>query len=134
MRSVFSLVVIALAILLASTAITVSVLVVLDAVLDYSAPENCKNVTLKATSCETTASSINIRVAPLVGGVCQFSTPVSCSSPVMEGGSECSDGIDNDNDGLVDYTLDSGCVNANDASEEDIALANASACSDDDDN
>ena len=186
MRSVFSLVVIALAILLASTAITVSVLVVLDAVLDYSAPENCKNVTLKATSCETTASSIiirfdgknvsgingarlrfntqngsvlfdenrslkeginefiynkpsilkaiNFRVAPLVGGVCQFSTPVSCSSPVMEGGSECSDGIDNDNDGLVDYPLDSGCVNANDASEEDIALANASACSDDNDN
>ncbi|MEK6826105.1 MAG: hypothetical protein AABX90_00575, partial [Nanoarchaeota archaeon] len=33
---------------------------------------------------------------------------------------QCSDGIDNDNDGLIDYPSDSGCVSSIDNSELDI--------------
>ena len=39
---------------------------------------------------------------------------------VPGGSSECSDGIDNDGDGDIDYPADSGCSNANDSSEYNI--------------
>jgi len=47
---------------------------------------------------------------------------VGCSSSLdnseqNEGNTQCSDGIDNDGDGLVDYPNDTGCVNGTDNRE-----------------
>lgn len=36
---------------------------------------------------------------------------------------ECSDGIDNDTDGFIDFPADTGCTSATDTTEENTALA-----------
>lgn len=43
--------------------------------------------------------------------------------------SECEDGVDNDNDGLIDYPLDPGCVNSNDDNETNINNVFGGSCS-----
>ena len=62
-------------------------------------------------------------------GDCGAAASAPPSDPV------CSDGIDNDNDGLIDFPADPGCTDANDTSEDDNTVPPSdSVCSDGIDN
>jgi len=51
-------------------------------------------------------------------------SPVDASVDVFVGAPECSDGVDNDDDGLVDFPDDPGCEDAVDTLERESACAN----------
>ena len=58
----------------------------------------------------------------------------ACLDPPNGGGTsykECEDDLDNDNDGLIDYPLDPGCLNANDNNETDVSNVLGGNCSND---
>lgn len=50
-----------------------------------------------------------------------FMLVINTTQPVLP---ECSDGMDNDGDGLIDYPADLGCVNATDDDETDFVCTN----------
>ncbi len=50
----------------------------------------------------------------------QCQTGLVCSGGTCQDLSECSDGLDNDGDGKIDFPADPGCVNAADDSEQNL--------------
>ncbi len=77
----------------------------------------CQNINLEACSC--------LAFTPCCGNsICEaqetvWSCPVDCGLPpnFRFGLPQCLDGLDNDNDGFVDYPADSGCSKPSDNSE-----------------